>query len=63
MEKKTEMDRFGALSLIGFAILLAFNQVVIKVTNEGFSRSFSPGCAAPGPSSSWRSGCGTGACP
>lgn len=48
MEKKTEMDRFGALSLIGFAILLAFNQVVIKVTNEGFQPVFFAGLRSAG---------------
>ena len=37
---KTRIDAFGAVSLIGFALLLGFNQVVIKVTNEGLQPVF-----------------------
>lgn len=40
MERKSHMDTFGASALILFAITLAFNQVVIKVTNGGFSPVF-----------------------
>lgn len=40
MERKSHMDGFGASALIAFAITLAFNQVVIKVTNGGFSPVF-----------------------
>lgn len=40
MERKTHIDAFGASSLIFFATVLAFNQVVIKVTNGGFSPVF-----------------------
>ena len=43
MERKTQMDAFGAVALTGFAFLLAFNQVVIKVTNGGFQPVFSAG--------------------
>lgn len=35
MEKKPNMDAFGAVSLVMVALVLAFAQVVIKVTNEG----------------------------
>lgn len=40
MERKSHIDGFGASSLVVFAALLAFNQVVIKVTNGGFSPVF-----------------------
>ncbi|WP_299356300.1 DMT family transporter [uncultured Shimia sp.] len=40
MDRKQHIDAFGATSLILFAALLAFNQVVIKVTNGGFSPVF-----------------------
>ena len=40
MERKSHIDAFGASSLIVFAMVLAFNQVVIKVTNDGFSPVF-----------------------
>lgn len=40
MEEKRPIDGFGAASLIGFATLLAFNQVVIKVTGGGFGPVF-----------------------
>lgn len=43
MERKTHIDAFGATSLILFATLLAFNQVVIKVTNGGFGPVFAAG--------------------
>ena len=36
MKRKTQMDRFGAVALTLFALNLAFNQVVIKVTAGGF---------------------------
>jgi drug/metabolite transporter (DMT)-like permease len=36
MERKTSIDAFGATALIGFALLLGLNQVVIKVTGGGF---------------------------
>jgi drug/metabolite transporter (DMT)-like permease len=40
MPRKTNIDLFGALSLTGFALLLGFNQVVIKVTNDGLQPVF-----------------------
>ncbi|MFK7837789.1 MAG: DMT family transporter [Sulfitobacter sp.] len=43
MERKDHMDAFGAAALIAFALHLAFNQVVIKVTTEGFSPLFQAG--------------------
>ena len=43
MEQKREIDGVGAAALIGFATLLAFNQVVIKVTGGGFGPVFQAG--------------------
>lgn len=43
MEEKRAMDSSGAVMLIGFAVLLAFNQVVIKVTGGGFGPVFQAG--------------------
>jgi hypothetical protein len=40
MSKKDKLDFAGVIMLVGFALLLAFNQVVIKITNGGFNRSF-----------------------
>ena len=40
MDRKSQIDAFGAVSLTGFALLLAFNQVVIKVTNDGLQPIF-----------------------
>lgn len=40
MERKPHIDAFGAGSLIFFAAVLAFNQVVIKLTNGGLSPVF-----------------------
>ena len=37
MEEKRAIDGFGAVALVGFATLLAFNQVVIKFTAEGIA--------------------------
>ena len=48
MEKKSHMDAFGAAALIAFALHLAFNQVVIKVTNDGFGPSFAAGLRSAG---------------
>lgn len=42
------MDTFGAVALILFALHLAFNQVVIKVTTEGFSPVFQAGIRSVG---------------
>ncbi|WP_224824780.1 DMT family transporter [Cognatishimia sp. MH4019] len=48
MERKDHMDAFGAVSLIGFALFLAFNQVVIKVTNGGLQPVFFAGLRSLG---------------
>ena len=48
MERKDHMDAFGAISLVGFAIFLAFNQVVIKVTNGGLQPVFFAGLRSLG---------------
>jgi drug/metabolite transporter (DMT)-like permease len=40
MERRDRIDGIGAAALITFSILLAFNQVVIKVTNDGFQPVF-----------------------
>jgi len=48
MEKKTQIDAFGAVALTGFAALLAFNQVVIKVTNGGLQPVFFAGLRSVG---------------
>lgn len=48
MDRKTHMDAFGATALITFALHLAFNQVVIKVTNGGFNPVFSAGLRSAG---------------
>ena len=42
------MDTIGAAALIAFAFLLSFNQVVIKVVNEGFGPIFSAGLRSLG---------------
>jgi drug/metabolite transporter (DMT)-like permease len=43
MERKDRMDAFGALSLTGFAAFLAFNQIVIKLVNQGLQPVFFAG--------------------
>jgi drug/metabolite transporter (DMT)-like permease len=48
MERKTNMDAFGAVALTLFAVHLAFNQVVIKVTGGGFSPVFAAGLRSAG---------------
>lgn len=40
MDRKPSIDLFGAFALTGFALLLAFNQVVVKIANGGFSPVF-----------------------
>ena len=42
------MDAFGAAALIAFALHLAFNQVVIKVTNGGFGPIYAAGLRSAG---------------
>ncbi len=48
MERKSNIDTFGALALTSFAFLLAFNQVVIKVTNGGIQPVFFAGLRSLG---------------
>ena len=48
MERKDNMDVIGAVALIAFALHLGFNQVVIKVTSEGFSPVFQAGFRSAG---------------
>ncbi|MFW5654817.1 MAG: DMT family transporter [Roseicyclus sp.] len=40
MALKPRIDAFGAVSLVAFSLLLGFNQVVIKVTNDGLQPVF-----------------------
>lgn len=48
MAQKPRIDAFGAISLTGFALLLAFNQVVIKVVNDGLQPVFFAGLRSLG---------------
>ena len=48
MAQKQNIDAFGAVALTGFALLLAFNQVVIKVTNGGIQPVFFAGLRSAG---------------
>ena len=48
MRRKPSLDTFGIVSLTGFALLLAFNQVVIKVTNGGLQPVFFAGLRSLG---------------
>lgn len=48
MERKDHIDLFGATALILFALHLAFNQVVIKVTAGGFNPVFAAGLRSAG---------------
>ena len=48
MERKTRIDLFGAVALSGFSLLLAFNQIVIKVTNGGLQPVFFAGLRSLG---------------
>ncbi len=43
MQKKDRIDAFGAASLTGFALFLAFNQIIIKVVNQGLQPVFFAG--------------------
>lgn len=46
--RKDRIDAFGVVSLTAFAALLAFNQVVIKVVNEGLQPVFFAGVRSLG---------------
>ncbi|TNF57533.1 MAG: DMT family transporter [Rhodobacteraceae bacterium] len=48
MERKDHVDLFGAVALVTFATLFAFNQVVIKVTGGGFGPVFMAGLRSVG---------------
>ncbi len=48
MEQKSSIDLFGAVALSAFSLLLAFNQVVIKVTNGGLQPVFFAGIRSVG---------------
>lgn len=48
MDKRDRIDAFGATCLTGFALLLAFNQVVIAVTNGGLQPVFFAGVRSLG---------------
>ena len=48
MTSKRHMDGFGAAALVGFFLLLAVNQVVIKLTNDGFQPVFAAGLRSVG---------------
>lgn len=48
MDQRRSIDGFGATTLIGFAAILAFNQVVIKVTGDGFGPVFQAGLRSVG---------------
>ncbi len=43
MPRKDRMDAAGAAGLVAFALLLALNQVIIKLVNEGFQPVFFAG--------------------
>ncbi len=48
MEERRPIDMAGAGALVGFAALLAFNQVVVKVTAGGFAPVFQAGLRSAG---------------
>ncbi|QBY00742.1 DMT family transporter [Rhodophyticola sp. CCM32] len=48
MQRKDNLDAFGVVSLTGFALLLAVNQVVIKVSNDGLQPVFLAGLRSLG---------------
>lgn len=45
MPRKDRIDAAGAAGLVGFSLLLAVNQVLIKLVNAGFSPSSLQDCA------------------
>ncbi|MEM6276656.1 MAG: DMT family transporter [Pseudomonadota bacterium] len=48
MDRKEHLDTFGTVSLIAFALLLAFNQVVIAVGGDGWQPVFMAGLRSVG---------------
>ncbi|THD73462.1 DMT family transporter [Thalassobius vesicularis] len=48
MERKDKIDTFGAVSLVAFGIVLAVNQVVVKLGNGGFQPVFMAGLRSVG---------------
>lgn len=48
MERKQPIDLAGALALVAFALLLGFNQVVVKVSTGGFQPVFLAGLRSVG---------------
>src|SRR6056297_2574476 len=48
MQRKDRIDTFGAISLTGFSMILALNQVVIAVVNEGLQPVFFAGLRSLG---------------
>lgn len=48
MQRKTQLDAFGVTALLAFALLMAFNQIVIKFTNDGLQPVFFAGIRSAG---------------
>ena len=48
MTRRDRIDAAGAVALVGFSLLLAFNQVVIRVVNEGLQPVFFAGVRSVG---------------
>lgn len=48
MDRKDRIDAFGAVALTGFSLMLALNQVVIAVVNEGLQPVFFAGLRSLG---------------
>ncbi len=48
MSAKKGVDAQGVVFLVGLSLLLAFNQIVIKVTNQGFQPVFAAGIRSLG---------------
>jgi drug/metabolite transporter (DMT)-like permease len=48
MARKEQMDAFGAVSLVLFGVVFGFNQVVIKVVNDGLQPVFAAGLRSLG---------------
>ena len=48
MQRKSQLDAFGVTALLGFALLMAFNQIIIKFTNAGLQPVFFAGLRSAG---------------